>query len=83
MPYIKEDRRDRMDWVVKAMIDWDMKVNGELNYILYKYCLKYVPKNYNSLKNYIGELSETITEIRRRILSPYEDEQKTMNGDIE
>jgi len=83
MPYIKEDRRDKMDWVVKAMRDWEMSINGELNYILFKFCKNYVPKNYNSIKNYIGELSETITEIRRRILAPSEDEKIRENGDVE
>ena len=82
MPYIKQKDRDKMDVVVKAMVDANIKANGDLNYILFKYFLTNVPLSYNSTKNYIGELNETIAEIRRRILSKYEDDKILSNGDV-
>jgi hypothetical protein len=38
---------------------------------------------YNNYKNFIGELNETVAEIRRRFLSPYEDSKMKENGDVE
>jgi hypothetical protein len=37
---------------------------------------------YNNYKNYIGELQETVAEIRRRLLAPYEDIKIQENGDV-
>ncbi len=82
MPYVKQERRPELDFVVDSMARADIKADGDLNYVLFKYCKRMVPKNYNSVKNFIGELNETIAEIRRRILSPYEDEKIKENGDV-
>jgi hypothetical protein len=59
-----------------------VKADGDLNYILFKYCKYNVPPSYNNYKNYIGELEETIAEIRRRLLAFYEDEKIKENGDV-
>jgi len=83
MPYVKQDRRQELDFVVDSMARADISADGDLNYVLFKYCRKYIPKNYNSLKNYCGELNECITEIRRKILAPYEDLKEKENGSIE
>ena len=83
MPYISQDKRPAMDRVVYAMSVNDVKVNGDLNYILYKFCRTKVKPSYNNYKNYIGELNECIAEIRRRILSKYENEKCSENGDVE
>ncbi len=82
MPYIKQEIRPLMDLVVKAMVDVDVRVDGDLNYILYSFCKKHVPLNYNSIKNFCGELRQCATEIERRILAPYEDKKIIENGDI-
>ncbi len=82
MPYIKQEDRPLMDMVVKAMIDADVRANGDLNYILFAFCKRSVPLNYNSLKNYCGELRQCATEIERKILGPYEDRKLNINGDV-
>jgi len=82
MPYIKQERRADLNKVVIAMSEASLKVDGDLNYILFKYFLNNISLNYNSVKNYIGELNETIAEIRRRVLSKYEDEKILSNGDV-
>ncbi len=82
MPYIKQYHRQLCDEVVSAMVDSNITAGGDLNYILFKYAKYHIPHNYNSLKNYIGELDECIAEIRRRILAPYEDEKIKENGDV-
>jgi len=82
MPYIKKDRREIVDVVVDAMVSTRIVANGDLNYILYKYCSDKIKPSYNNYKNYIGELEECATEIRRRLLAPYEDKKIWENGDI-
>ena len=83
MPYIKPEKRKLMDEVVEIMKIENVQANGDLNYILYKYCKNHIPKSYNSIKNFCGELRQCATEIERRILAPYEDSKIQENGDVE
>ena len=71
-----------MDLVVKTMDVTDVKVDGDLNYILYAFCKRYVTPSYNNFKNFCGELRQCATEIERRLLGPYEDLKKEENGDV-
>ena len=82
MPYILPEKRNNMNKVVEAMQEAGVKVDGDLNYILFKFCKENIPASYNNYKNFCGELNETITEIRRRLLGPYEDKAKERNGDV-
>jgi len=82
MPYVNQERRGELDLVVISMARADICANGDLNYVLHKFALRHVPLNYNSIKNYIGELEETIAEIRRKILAPYEEIKEKENGKI-
>jgi hypothetical protein len=82
MPYIKTNDRVRCDTVVNSMVDAEIKANGDLNYVLYKYCKHFYPHSYNNLKNFCGELRQCATEIERRILAQYEDEKIIENGDV-
>ena len=84
MPYIKPERREEMDKIVESMVKADVKVDGDLNYILFKFCKILIKDpSYNKLKNFIGELRQCATEIERRILGPYEDQKIIENGDVE
>jgi len=82
MPYVKQERRTALNKVVDAMIQADISYDGDLNYILFKFCKYNIPLSYNSIKNYIGELEESIAEIRRKILAPYEETKEKENGPI-
>ena len=82
MPYIKQEDRPRCDTVVKAMLDAEIKADGDLNYTLFKYCKHFYPHSYNNLKNFCGELRQCATEIERKILAPYEDEKEVENGAV-
>jgi len=83
MPYIKRENRPKFDPIVELMAKIEVKADGDLNYIIFKYCKHhYLPKQYNSLKNYLGELERVIHEIERKILDPYEDEKEKINGKI-
>lgn len=83
MPYIKQVNRPDMDKIVRLMELNRVKANGDLNYILFAYCKRYVKPSYNNYKNFCGELRQCATEIERRILGPYEDEKIKENGDVE
>ena len=82
MPYIESEKREKLDEVVELMKKLNVKADGDLNYILYKFCKESVKASYNSFKNYCGELRECAVEIERRLLGPYEDLKKNENGDI-
>ena len=71
-----------MDEVIEKMIEMGVNADGDLNYILYKFCKYQVTPSYNNIKNFCGELRQCATEIERRILAPYEDKKKEENGDI-
>jgi len=59
-----------------------IKANGDLNYILFKYCKYHIEPSYNNYKNYCGELRQCATEIERRLLGSYEDFKIKENGDV-
>ena len=80
MPYI-ENGRPEMDEIVDLMVKKGVQANGDLNYILFKFCKYHVDKRYNAIKNFRGEIIETWAEIGRRILAPYEDEKIDSNHD--
>ncbi len=82
MPYIKQESRPKMDKVVQAMVTAGVKADGDLNYILHKFCKYYVSPSYNNYKNFCGELNECATEIRRRMTGRYEDTKIRENGDL-
>lgn len=82
MPYIKQNERSAMDQIVNMMDDWGVKVDGDLNYILYAFCKRHVKPSYNNYKNFCGELRQCATEIERKLLGPYEDLKEKENGEI-
>jgi hypothetical protein len=83
MPYIKQENRVKMNSIVELMDLVKVKADGDLNYILFKYCKNYIKPSYNNYKNFCGELDQCITEIKRRLLGPYEDDKIEENGDVQ
>ena len=83
MPYIPDqNRRAEMDEILELMKKHQVKADGDLNYLLFKFCKEDIKTGYNSLKNFCGELRQCATEVERRILGPYEEEKKNENGDV-
>jgi hypothetical protein len=82
MPYIKPEHRKDMDEIVDLMAKKPVHVDGDLNYILFKFCKYHVKPSYNNYKNFCGELHQCATEIERRILADYEQEKIKENGDV-
>lgn len=83
MPYLESnDRRAECDEVVALMEKIKVQANGDLNYILYRFCKYHVTPSYNNYKNFCGELHQCATEIERRLLGSYEDEKIKENSDV-
>jgi len=82
MPYIKQERRKHVDNVVYEMEKQNVVADGDLNYILYKYCRIAIEPSYNNYKNYCAELRQCATEIERRLLAKFEDLKIEENGDV-
>jgi len=82
MPYIKQDKRQYLELILELMHDKNIKADGDLNYILFAYCKKYIDPSYNNYKNFCGELHQCATEIERRLMAPYEDKKILENGDV-
>jgi hypothetical protein len=82
MPYIKQERRAELNGIVADMERRKVEPNGDLNYLLFKFCHRTVKPSYNNYKNFIAELNECVAEIRRRFLAPYEDQKIKENGDV-
>jgi len=83
MPYIAPVTRQCLEPILKAMADYEITANGDLNYVLFAYCKRHVKPSYNNYKNFIGELRQCATEIERRLLGPYEDQKILEHGDVE
>jgi len=81
MPYVEKYLRKELDVIVGEM-SYAIKVDGDLNYVLFKFCKNHVHPSYSEYKNFIGELNECVAEIRRRLLAPYENKKIIDNGDV-
>jgi len=70
------------DTIVRDIDRW-IDRPGDLNYILFAYAKRHIEPSYENYRNFIGELNECIAEVRRRLVSPYEDRKRMDNGDVE
>jgi len=77
-PQVTEKRKTELDVIVTYLGELDLKINGDLNYILFKYCRI----QFNHYGEVIDELRRAIYAIRRDILAPYEDTKIIENGDV-
>lgn len=82
MPYVDMKCRESLDIIVNLMKNIGIKADGDLNYVLFKFCKENINTSYNDIKNFIGEMRQCISEIERRILAPYEDKKIEENGDV-
>lgn len=80
MPYITPERRAALD------NNQDIaRTAGELNYQLTMLCNGYLQthgKCYQTLNDVMGVLSGAAKEFYRRVVAPYEEEKKDLNGDV-
>lgn len=85
MPYVKQEGRPELDKIVDLMLEQDLKVDGDLNYVLFSYFCRYMVQqgpSYNKMKNFRAELQEVHDHINPRILIRYEEVMTNINGDV-
>jgi hypothetical protein len=86
MPYITPCQKDRLDPFLDKLLDRiDLGLTpGELTYVLYKICKKWVlmSKHYGRMALVEGILNCVGKELYRRIVAPYEDKKIKENGDV-
>lgn len=88
MPYVKQENRDRIDWIVDNLASelGVYGVTGNLNYFLYKLFKKLKSlgylDSYQTFSRFLAELDMCKMELYRRELAPYEDEKIKENGDV-
>ena len=63
---------------------YDAKTPGELNYVLTRIVLSYLPAKpgYTAYNEVLGVLEAVKLELYRRAIAPYEDTKITENGDV-
>jgi hypothetical protein len=87
----------RIKKAVKKAKEADVKPNGDINYVLFKYCKHHIKPSYNNYKAFMGEIynamecistgsykdefRESAEWIRIKLLTPYEEKAIEKNGD--
>lgn len=89
MPYIKQDRRLKLDPEINGLAD---TLNGhldsdkgDLNYSITQLVRAYLNAkgiSYSTLSDVTGILNDVKTEFERRVVAPYEDEKILQNSDV-
>jgi hypothetical protein len=85
MPYISQDRRDALFNDSSTSYDDSIKSPGELNYMITLYLKEDIEKHglsYQSINDIVGALEGAKLEFYRRVVGPYEDTKKELNGDV-
>ncbi len=84
MPYIKQDRREKLDPHLAALAG-EVRTEGEMNYCIYKLACLLVDRLGESYDNYSlcgSAMEHAKLEWYRRRVAPYEDRKIAENGDI-
>lgn len=83
MPYIAPEKRPDIDLAICGMPhDLD---EGELNYAITQLLSRYGRHhgyNYKTLNALVGVLECAKLELYHRVISPYEDGKRSLNGDV-
>ena len=93
MPYIKEDRRDRLNFCIEEIthcLDGGRyntgsmeEILGDINYSFSRILASLMGEpTYNNIAMITGVLENIKQEYYRRVASPYEDKKIVQNGDI-
>lgn len=87
MPYIKEDRRTKIDTHVSEVISALRELGwseGDLNYTISRIVGAAFEEEmrYHTIARVTGVLSNVATEFERRFVGPYEEAAIISNGDV-
>ena len=83
MPYIEAQNRPIIDTWMAPLLQHVRDLHpGELNYVLTTLVLAWEPKRYADMEAVLGRLEAVKLEFYRRVVAPYEDAKKKINGDV-
>lgn len=87
MPYVTQEQRRDLE-SIPTVLGGVRRVPanpGELNFCVTKVILEYLRYrglSYQTINDIIGALEQAKDEFRRRVVHPYEDVKKEVNGDV-
>jgi len=88
MPYIKKERRERLEGAISNLIAFLQEIpeedrDGEINYIVTALLKRiYQPLRYKRINRAIGVLECIKQEYYRIVASPYEEKKRQEAGDV-
>lgn len=85
MPYIDQLSRARLEVIdVREPIDSNPKTPGDLNYLITSLIDEYTKGqlSYSTINEVMGVLECVKQEYYRRVAVPYEEEKRSLNGDV-
>ena len=86
-PYVNQEARMEVNIALEPLLTLIAKGApcGWINYMICRMSREYVLRHgatYDNLSAIVGCVADASHEIRRRLLEPYEDEKRKLNGDI-
>lgn len=89
MPYIIPDKRPEIDALIAPVCEFiamHATPPGDCNYLLTKIILAMIHDHdgvsYAKLEAVVGRLNLVLDELKRRLVHPYEDRKRMLNGDV-
>lgn len=84
MPYIKAEMKKEMEDSIHDLSMW-IQSKGDLNYVICELVGRFILDDdltYTKMSEKIDAVHDAETELRRRILTPYENIKIEENGDV-
>ena len=87
MPYVTTEAREEIEAALKPLLTLISKGApcGWINYAICRMSREYVLRHgpsYDNISAILGVLADAQAEVRRRLLEPYEDQMRKLNGDV-
>lgn len=87
MPYIKQERRNPLDFYVKSLVEYLQAQpkevqDGDMNYVISKMLREIYPLKYTHMNRAMGMLECVKQEFYRTVVGPYEDTKIIENGNV-
>lgn len=84
MPYITDERKKVFEKGIKELSTY-IENKGDLNYVICELTGQFIERtgvSYTKMSEKIDAVHDAETELRRRLLHPYEDNKTIENGDV-
>ena len=84
MPYITNKEKEKFIKLINNLVIY-INSKGDLNYVICELVGQYIAQtgvSYTKMSEKIDAVHDAETELRRRLLDPYEDKKIIDNGDV-